>query len=74
MADRGDFAIPHQAIPMGDGNLKIVMPEEIEKYFQAQKLKHSFNKKLGNIKMYGEKALEILSVGTLSYDFRGRTK
>ena len=43
--------------------------EEIEKYFQAQKLKHSFNKKLGNIKMYGEKALEILSVGTLSYGF-----
>ena len=65
----GEFAIPHQAIPMGDGNLKIVMPEEIEKYFQAQKLKHSFNKKLGNIKMYGEKALEILSVGTLSYGF-----
>lgn len=65
----GDFAIPHQVIPAEDGNLRIVMPEEIHQYFRAKKLKYSFETKLGNIKQYGDKALEVSSIGTLSYGF-----
>lgn len=65
----GDFAIPHQVIPAEDGNLRIVMPEEIHQYFRAKKLKYSFETKLGNIRQYGDKALEVSSIGTLSYGF-----
>lgn len=65
----GDYAIPHQVIPMEDGNLKITMPEEIGAYFRKKKLSYSFKKRLGNIKEYGDKALEVSSIGTLSYGF-----
>ena len=56
-------------IPAEDGNLRIVMPEEIHQYFRAKKLKYSFETKLGNIRQYGDKALEVSSIGTLSYGF-----
>ena len=69
MADRGDFAIPHQAIPMGDGNLKIVMPEEIEKYFQAQKLKHSFNKSWEILKCMEKRLLKYCLLEPCHMDF-----
>lgn len=67
----GDFAIPHQVIPMKDGNLKVVMPKEICEHLKERKLRYSFDTKLGNIKEYGDKALEITSIGTLSYGFFG---
>ena len=65
----GDYAVPHQVIPMEDGNLKIVMPEEICAYFRKKKLSYSFTKRLGTIREYGDKALEVSSIGTLSYGF-----
>ena len=54
---------------MEDGNLKVVMPEEVCEYFCRKKLKYSFEKKLGSIRKYGDKALEVSSLGTLSYGF-----
>ncbi|MCD8364097.1 MAG: family 43 glycosylhydrolase [Lachnospiraceae bacterium] len=65
----GDFGIPHEVIPMADGNLKVVMPEEIQEYFRRKKLSFTFESKLGQIKAYGDKALEVSSLGTLSYGF-----
>ena len=65
----GDFAIPHQVIPEKDGNLRVIMPAEIQEYFKEKKLKYSFETKLGNIRQYGDKALEVSSIGTLSYGF-----
>lgn len=65
----GDFAIPHQVIPMEDGNLRVVMPEEIVQHYKERKLGYSFETKLGSIREYGAKALEVNSVGTLSYGF-----
>lgn len=65
----GDYAIPHQVIPMKDGNLKVVMPEEIQTYLKEKELSFTFERKLGTIKRYGNRALEVSSVGTLSYGF-----
>ena len=65
----GDYAIPHEVLPMEDGNLRVVMPKEVREYFRRKKLSYSFEPKLGSIKEYGDKALEISSIGTLSYGF-----
>ena len=65
----GDFGIPHEVIAMPDGNLKVKMPDEIAEYYKERKLNYSFETKLGNIKEYGNRALEVSSIGTLSYGF-----
>lgn len=65
----GDFAIPHQATAQPDGNLAIGMPREIERYFQRRDIGFAFEPKLGDIREYGNRALEVSSIGTLSYGF-----
>lgn len=65
----GDYGIPHQVISQPDGNLKVVMPEEISDYLKNKRLNYTFEKKIGNIKEFGNRALEISSIGTLSYGF-----
>jgi len=45
------------------------MPEQVYTYLGERNLSYSFKKKLGNIKEYGNRALEVPSIGTLSYGF-----
>lgn len=65
----GDFGIPHEVIPMEDGNLRVVMPREVREAFKETKISCSFVPKLGRIKEYGDTSLEVNSVGTLSYGY-----
>lgn len=64
----GVFGIPHEVAPMGGGNLDVFMPEE----FHSAYTKHiptGFTPKLGDIRLYGDKAIELKSTGTLSYGY-----
>ena len=65
----GDFGIPHQVVSEADGNLRVMMPEEIQDYFRKNQLDYTFETKLGSIRQYGNRALEVSSIGTLSYGF-----
>ena len=65
----GDYGIPHEVVSLPDGNLKVKMPDEVVAFYKKRNIKHTFEPKLGNIKEYGNRALEVSSIGTLSYGF-----
>lgn len=65
----GDYGIPHEVIPMEDGNLRVVMPKEVHEALSREKFSCDFGTKLGTIKPYGNRALEVSSIGTLSYGY-----
>lgn len=65
----GDFGIPHEVRSEADGNLMVSMPEEIHKYLNGRKLKYTFTGKLGNMTEYGDAAIAVSSIGSLSYGF-----
>lgn len=64
----GDYAVPHEVCPTETGDLHVRMPKEFDNLFRVKR-PLTFTPKLGHIKEYGDTALEVSSVGTLSYGY-----
>jgi Beta-fructosidases (levanase/invertase) len=64
----GEFCIPHEVYVNENEELNVKMPVEIENEFK-EKIDWQYKSKLGNSKNYGNKLIEINSIGTMSYGF-----
>lgn len=64
----GDFGIPHEVKSMPNGDLHVFMPKESYEGY-SRTLSYSFEPKLGNAKLYGDTAIAVDSIGTLTNGF-----
>jgi beta-fructofuranosidase len=64
----GDFAIPNEVIPTQTGDLKVCMPKEFKNLFNKE-IPIKFKSRWGTIKQFGNKALAVNSIGTMSFGY-----
>ena len=64
----GSFCIPHEVTANKDGELDVKIPQEIVDAFDTS-VEWKYKHVLGNSTMYGDRAMMVKSIGTLTYGF-----